>query len=97
MQPIYADPNRCWEKLRRRYSSTRLYQNRSVINKFLYNKKEFEEWLIDKGMDVKTSLAQYEAIRFVTPDGYLGIVWNTGAGNLLAHDLGIQFGREKVK
>ena len=76
-----------WQKLRARYGSTNQYKKR--VAALPSQIEEFSNWLIDKGADVMTALAQDEILRFRL-NGELGIVWCSGSGNLLAHDCALK-------
>lgn len=78
-----------WEKLRARYKSLTQYSKRRVLS----SKKDLEDfanWLVDQGAEIQLKPCQHESLRFYK-DGELGIVWNKGSGNLLAHDMGIAY------
>ncbi len=78
-----------WRKLQARYKSVSQYSKRKVLS----SKKDLEDftnWLIDQGAEVLLNPCQHEALRFHL-NNELGIVWTKGSGNLLAHDLGIQY------
>lgn len=78
-----------WNVLRNRYSSKGQYEKRKVID--CPNYEEFCDWLANKkGAEILATPCQSEALRF-TLNGKLGIVYTKGSGNLLAHDLGIEF------
>lgn len=82
-----------WRKLRARYKSITLYSKRRVLS----SKKDLEDftnWLIDQGAEVLLNPYQNEALRFYL-NNELGIVWNKGSGNLLAHDMGIAYEGKK--
>lgn len=84
-----------WQILRNRYQSSKAYKKRKALN--LKQLEEFSNWVIDKGADVLAKPAQYEVLRFWL-NGELGVLYQTGSGNLLMHDLGEKFSNElKVK
>jgi len=75
--------------------SSKAYKKRKALN--LKQLEEFSNWVIDKGADVLAKPAQYEVLRFWL-NGELGVLYQTGSGNLLMHDLGEKFSNElKVK
>lgn len=78
-----------WKKLRARYGSTKQYKNRVAV--LPSQVEEFSNWLIDNGADVYAHLAQDEILRF-RMNGEYGIVWRTGAGNLIAHNCAEKWG-----
>ncbi len=82
-----------WQKLRARYSSIAKYSKRRVLS----NKKDLEDfsnWLVDQGAEILLNPCQYESLRFYL-NKELGIVWDKGTGNLLAHDMGIAYEASK--
>ena len=75
-----------WQRLRTRYESISKYSKRQVLN----NKKDLEDfanWLVDQGAEILLNPCQHESLRFYLKNE-LGIVWDKGSGNLLAHDMG---------
>lgn len=77
-----------WQILRRRYGSTRSYKNRIALQ--TSKLEEFSNWLVDMGADVYSKTEQNEILRF-RHNGVLGIWYESGAGNLLMHDLAAEF------
>ena len=78
-----------WQILRSRYGSNKQYKNRS-IGVSNSNWEDFLNFLVDTGADILTDLAQDEKLRFRL-NGELGIVYEKGSGNLLAHDMADKF------
>lgn len=80
-----------WEILKARYGSNRQYQNRSLS---LCGSQwdDFKNYLVDLGADVFDSKIQNEMFRFRL-NGELGIVYEKGSGNLLAHNMAAEFHR----
>ncbi len=78
-----------WRKLRARYTSISQYSKRRVL-KSKKDLEDFKNWLIDQGAEILLNPCQHEAFRFYL-NKELGIVWSKGSGNLLAHDMGIQY------
>ena len=75
-----------WKRLRARYESINKYSKRQVLR----NKKDLEDftnWLVDQGAEILLNPCQHESLRFYL-NNQLGIVWDKGSGNLLAHDMG---------
>ena len=77
-----------WSILRKRYGSTRSYKNRKALPIHLLD--DFKNWLVDIGADVYSKTEQNEILRF-RYKGVLGIWYESGSGNLLMHDLGVEF------
>ncbi len=74
-----------WKRLRARYESINKYSKRQVLR----NKKDLEDftnWLVDQGAEILLNPCQHESLRFYLKNE-LGIVWDKGSGNLLAHDM----------
>ena len=84
--PIYLNPNVCWAKLRGKYPTKGSYKRRQVILNYQSEKEHLTNWLVDLGFDVTFSPNADEEIRF-KKDGLLGIIYCTGTGNLLAHEV----------
>ena len=82
-----------WGKLRARYGSNNQYARRQVL-KSIGHIEEFKEWISSIGGEVLSDRMQYESFRFYI-DGNLGIMYEKGSGNLLAHDLGIKFYKQQ--
>lgn len=80
-----------WEILKARYESNRQYLNRSLS---LCGSQwdDFKNYLIDQGADVFDLKIQNEDFRFKL-NGSLGIVYEKGSGNLLAHNMAAEFHR----
>ena len=75
-----------WKRLRARYESINKYSKRQVLR----NKKDLEDftnWLVDQGAEILINPCQHESLRFYLKNE-LGIVWDKGSGNLLAHEMG---------
>ena len=75
-----------WKRLRARYESINKYSKRQVLR----NKKDLEDftnWLVDQGAEILLNPCQHESLRFYLKNE-LGIVWDKGSGNLLAHEMG---------
>lgn len=81
-----------WQKLRARYKSVRQYSSRRVL-KSKKDLEDFANWLVDQGAEILLNPCQYESLRFYL-NNELGIVWEKGTGNLLAHDMGIKYESE---
>ena len=82
-----------WQRLRARYASISKYSKRQVLN----NKKDlkdFANWLVDQGAEILLNPCQHESLRFYLKNE-LGIVWDKGSGNLLAHDMGKNYEESK--
>lgn len=75
-----------WRKLRARYSSINQYSKRQVL-KSKKDIEDFANWLVDQGAEILLNPCQHESLRFYL-NNQLGIVWDKGSGNLLAHDMG---------
>ncbi|ENZ1199449.1 hypothetical protein ABFK62_15440 [Acinetobacter baumannii] len=75
-----------WETLRSRYGSNKQYAKRQVLTR-RNDLEDFANWLVDQGAEILLNPCQYESLRFYL-NGELGIVWDKGSGNLLAHDMG---------
>lgn len=75
-----------WQKLRARYGSITQYQKRQVLTR-KKDLEDFANWLVDQGAEILLNPCQHESLRFYL-NNELGIVWNKGSGNLLAHDMG---------
>lgn len=82
-----------WKKLRSRYTSNNQYTKRQVLT-IRGDLEDFSNWLIDQGAEVLLNPCQYESLRFRLK-GELGIIWDKGSGNLLAHDMGKLYEGEK--
>lgn len=80
-----------WAELKARYGSNRQYQNRS-LSLCGYQWDDFKNHLVDLGADVFDLKIQNEMFRFKL-NGELGIVYEKGSGNLLAHNMGAEFNR----
>ena len=78
-----------WQKLRNRYGSINHYSKRQVL-KSKKDLEDFANWLIDQGAEILLNPCQNEALRFYL-NNELGIVWDKGSGNLLAHDMGNKY------
>ena len=78
-----------WKKLRARYSSNNTYARRKVIGSSS-NFDDFKNYIIDQGAEILMSPCQSEALRFYI-NGQIGVVYEKGSGNLVAHDLGIKY------
>lgn len=80
-----------WEILKARYGSNRQYLNRSMS---LCGDQwdDFKNHLVDLGADVFDLKIQNEKFRFKL-NGELGIVYEKGSGNLLAHNMAAEFHR----
>ena len=78
-----------WKKLRARYSSITKYSKRQVL-KSKKDVEDFANWLVDQGAEIKLNPCQHESLRFYL-NNELGIVWEKGSGNLLAHNMGIAY------
>ncbi len=78
-----------WKVLRKMFSSNNHYANRKVISTGS-DLSDFKDWLINNGYDIVLTPCQSEALRF-KKDGRIGIVYEKGSGNLLAHKLGVQY------
>lgn len=74
-----------WEKLRSRYGSTRQYKNRR-IGISSSDIEDFQNYLIDNGCDIQSRKLPQELFRFRCNAG-VGIVYESLAGSLLAHDM----------
>lgn len=81
-----------WDRLKARYSSKGQYAKRKVIDGFFSNKDNFINFLVDQGAEIMLEARQSEEFRFRL-NGELGIVYEKGSGNLLAHDMGIKYDR----
>jgi hypothetical protein len=82
-----------WKRLRARYESINKYSKRQVLR----NKKDLEDftnWLVDQGAEILLNPCQHESLRFYLKNE-LGIVWDKGSGNLLAHDMGKTYEESK--
>ena len=82
-----------WQRLRARYASISKYSKRQVLN----NKKDLEDfanWLVDQGAEILLNPCQHESLRFYLKNE-LGILWDKGSGNLLAHDMGKTYEESK--
>ena len=86
---MLSKPLNEWDVLKKRYGSNRQYAQRKVLSSKSHF-HDFVEFLIHKGADISSKPAQDEALRFHL-NGEIGIVYTKGSGNLLAHDLGIQY------
>lgn len=84
--PVYKSPNDCWKILRNRYPTKGRYQAREVIPHYHLDKIWLHEWLVSKGFDVSFNEGHHEEIRF-KKNHLLGIIYCSGSGNLLAHDV----------
>ena len=82
-----------WQKLRNRYGSINQYSKRQVL-KSKKDLEDFANWLIDQGAEILLNPCQNEALRFYL-NNELGIVWDKGSGNLLAHDMGKTYEESK--
>lgn len=80
-----------WEILKARYGSNRQYLNRD-LSLCGYQWDEFKNYLVDSGADVLDMKIQHEKFRFKL-NGGLGIVYEKGSGNLLAHNMAAEFHR----
>ena len=78
-----------WKVLRKMFSSNKHYAERQVTTTG-DDLEDFKNWLIDQGCEIQLNPCQSEAIRF-KKDGQIGIVYEKGSGNLLAHKLGVQY------
>lgn len=78
-----------WKVLRKKFGSNRHYANRQVTRSG-DDLEDFKNWLVDQGYEIKLHPCQSEALRF-QKDGHIGIVYEKGSGNLLAHNLGVQY------
>lgn len=78
-----------WVKLKARYTSNSNYSRRKVI-KLESNFEDFKNHIIDCGAEILLNPCQSEALRFYIK-GEIGIVYEKGSGNLVAHDLGIKY------
>ena len=76
-------------RLRARYSSINQYSKRQVL-KSKKDLEDFANWLVDQGAEILLNPCQHESLRFYL-NNELGIVWEKGSGNLLAHDMGIAY------
>jgi len=74
-----------WETLRSRYGSIRQYKNRR-IGVPSSEIEDFQNYLIDKGCDIQSRKLPQELFRFRCNSG-IGIVYESLAGSLLAHDM----------
>ncbi|WP_151767915.1 hypothetical protein [Acinetobacter oleivorans] len=82
-----------WETLRSRYGSNKQYAKRQVLTR-RNDLEDFANWLVDQGAEILLNPCQYESLRFYL-NNELGIVWDKGSGNLLAHDMGIAYEASK--
>ena len=82
-----------WGKLRARYGSNSQYARRQVL-KSQGDIEQFKEWISSQGADVLATKMQAESFRFYL-NNKLGIMYEKGSGNLLAHDLGIKFYKQQ--
>lgn len=88
--PIYQDANKSWEILMQRYPSKGKYKQRQVISDYQNKKHQLYLWLESLGFECSFSNTSSEQIRF--KDGkYLGIIYESGTGNLIAHDVCAKF------
>ena len=71
------------------FSSNKHYANRQVTTTN-DDMEDFKNWLVDQGYEIQLNPCQSELIRF-KKDGEIGIVYEKGSGNLLAHNLGTQY------
>ena len=78
-----------WTKLRARYTSNSNYSRRKVI-KLQSSFDDFKNYIIDCGAEILMNPCQSEALRFYI-NGEIGIVYEKGSGNLIAHDLGFKY------
>lgn len=78
-----------WKVLRKMFTSNKHYADRQVTTTG-DNLEDFKNWLVDQGYDIILKPCQAEALRF-KKDGQIGIVYEKGSGNLLAHVLGVQY------
>lgn len=78
-----------WRKLRARYGSISQYSRRQVLSR-KKDLEDFANWLVDQGAEILLQPCQNESLRFYL-NNELGIVWDKGSGNLLAHDMGNKY------
>lgn len=78
-----------WMKLKSRYQSNKQYERRKVILKQI-DFEDFKNYIIDLGAEIALEPCQSESLRFYL-NNEIGIVYSKGSGNLLAHNLGIDY------
>lgn len=84
-----------WKKLRARYGSISQYSKRQVLSR-KKDLEDFANWLVDQGAEILLNPCQHEALRFYL-NNELGIVWEKGSGNLLAHDMGNKYSSKQSR
>ncbi len=83
-----------WEILKARYGTSSAYKNRKIIDNGA-DYEDFQDYLINTcGAEIQANPKQDEAMRFKMPNGDLGIIYGKGAGNLIAHNLGMRYCRD---
>ena len=78
-----------WSRLEARYLTNKLYKSRSVPACIWLMPNDFKDWLVMNGAEILDP-ASNERLRF-RAGGYLGIIYSSRAGNLMAHDICMMF------
>ena len=86
-QDKFQDPNESWGILKKMYSTKRAYLSRQVTKNYIEDRPELLQWLVDIGFDVTYQpCGTNEQIRFKRGK-HLGIIFSSGSGNLIAHEI----------
>lgn len=82
----YFNGSQDWDVLQHRYTSRRKYKERTIHATACQHVNDFKDWLTLNGATFPATVIENERFRFFLKN-YVGIVYTSWAGNLLAHDI----------